>query len=281
MKTLLLLLILSAATASGQKITALPALGEQPADADVMPIVDDSTGQTKKVTYAELSKWLDNGTDVYRLTGNVGIGMSSPGSKLEVTGDISQFNNGGDPFIQVGDTTDFKVFMQWDSIGDYGEIQTIDTGGYAGDLALQALGGNVGIGTASPASIFDIEGSGGNFQVTDIGNQLILTSGGVNYIQSSGASGSLRLRTGGANDRLIITSDGNVGIGTATPASELDVDGAITQSELSADPADPAEGHSVTWQSDGTGSGDDGDIMMKITAGGTTKTVTLVDFSAS
>ena len=53
----------------------------------------------------------------------------------------------------------------------------------------------------------------------------------------------------------------------------------ITQNELSADPADPAGGSSVTWQSDGTGSGDDGDIMMKITAGGVTKTVTLIDFS--
>jgi len=50
--------------------------------------------------------------------------------------------------------------------------------------------------------------------------------------------------------------------------------------ERSADPSDPAEGQSVMWQSDGTGSGDDGDIMMKITAGGVTKTATLVDFSA-
>ncbi len=52
-------------------------------------------------------------------------------------------------------------------------------------------------------------------------------------------------------------------------------------SEISADPADPAEGKSVLWQSDGTAAGDDGDIMMKITAGGVTKTVTLVDFSAA
>lgn len=49
--------------------------------------------------------------------------------------------------------------------------------------------------------------------------------------------------------------------------------------ELSADPSDPAEGKSVLWQSDGTGFGDDGDIIMKITAGGVTKTVTIVDFS--
>lgn len=49
--------------------------------------------------------------------------------------------------------------------------------------------------------------------------------------------------------------------------------------EKSADPSDPAEGQSVMWQSDGTGTGDDGDILIKITAGGLTKTATLVDFS--
>ena len=51
--------------------------------------------------------------------------------------------------------------------------------------------------------------------------------------------------------------------------------------EQSADPADPADGTSVIWMSDGTGSGDDGDIMMKITAATVTKTVTLIDYSAS
>lgn len=56
--------------------------------------------------------------------------------------------------------------------------------------------------------------------------------------------------------------------------------GALAGKELSADPSDPAEGEFVVWMSDGTGSGDDGDIMLKITAGAVTKTVTLVDFSA-
>ena len=49
--------------------------------------------------------------------------------------------------------------------------------------------------------------------------------------------------------------------------------------EQSANPDDPPEGMSVVWQSDGTGAGDDGDILIKITAGGSTKTATLVDFS--
>ncbi len=49
----------------------------------------------------------------------------------------------------------------------------------------------------------------------------------------------------------------------------------------SSDPATPARGRAVIWLSDGTEAGDDGDIMVTITsAAGTTKTTTLVDFSA-
>jgi len=49
----------------------------------------------------------------------------------------------------------------------------------------------------------------------------------------------------------------------------------------SSDPADPGTGSAVMWLSDGTGSGSDGDIMLKITdSSGTTKTTTLVTFSA-
>lgn len=49
--------------------------------------------------------------------------------------------------------------------------------------------------------------------------------------------------------------------------------------ERTSDPEDPEEGNAIIWMSDGTGAGDDGDIMIKITAGGVTKTATLVDFS--
>ena len=52
------------------------------------------------------------------------------------------------------------------------------------------------------------------------------------------------------------------------------------QIERSADVADPPEGHYSIWLSDGTGAGDDGDLLVKITAGGVTKTATLVDYSA-
>lgn len=48
----------------------------------------------------------------------------------------------------------------------------------------------------------------------------------------------------------------------------------------SSDPSDPDDNKGNLWISDGTESGDNGDVMMKINDGSTTKTVTLVDFSA-
>lgn len=54
----------------------------------------------------------------------------------------------------------------------------------------------------------------------------------------------------------------------------------LTLAERSTDPSDPSEGNMVIWLSDGTASGDDGDLMIKITAGGVTKTATIIDFSA-
>lgn len=76
------------------------------------------------------------------------------------------------------------------------------------------------------------------------------------------------------NGNLQFNANGSVG----TAAAPF---GSLNGKERSSDLSDPPEGQFNSWMSDGTGSGDDGDIMMKITAGGVTKTVTLVDFSAA
>lgn len=94
------------------------------------------------------------------------------------------------------------------------------------------------------------------------------------------AANEVRFQTAGA-DRLTIDANGNIGIGLTAPDVRLDVNGALGLRELSSDPSDPDEGALAIWQSDGTGAGDDGDVMVKVTAGAVTKTITLVDFSAA
>lgn len=94
-------------------------------------------------------------------------------------------------------------------------------------------------------------------------------------------TGQLYISNGTQFLRIITeNSDNNSGFGTTNPKTKIHNTGAYTQEALSTDPINPDEGYSVQWISDGTGSGDAGDVMMKITAGGITKTATLLDFSA-
>ena len=120
------------------------------------------------------------------------------------------------------------------------------------------------------------------------------TAGGIKAITegtgTTNISNDIAVNT---NKMTVASATGNTVIagtldvtGNTTVTGTLDVTGnttvtAILLTEKSADPDDPAEGKTVIWQSDGTGSGDDGDIMLKITAASSTKTITLVDYSAS
>lgn len=128
----------------------------------------------------------------------------------------------------------------------------------------------------------------GDDQDTDGSNGIIDYVSGYHGTLTNGAS--IIDELGMSSDRIdsIKTSaSGSVGIGLRSPQSLLHVFGETTLEgplkirERFYDPNDPSEGESVIWMSNGEGSGSDGDIMIKITAGGVTKTVTLIDFSAS
>lgn len=79
---------------------------------------------------------------------------------------------------------------------------------------------------------------------------------------------------------IFVEDGGFVGIGETDPDTALDVSGAITSRCLSSDPPDPDTGACTRWCSDGTGTGDAGDYLIKCNVGGTTKTATLFDYSA-
>lgn len=118
------------------------------------------------------------------------------------------------------------------------------------------------------------------FSTNKAGNTLktevFLKQTGEILIQNDNAS--ITMTPAGA---INIVAAGNTNITSALTAinNDLEVDGYINGSEKTSDPS-PATEHFAIWQSTGAGSGDAGDIMIKINSGGVSKTTTLVDFSA-
>jgi len=104
-------------------------------------------------------------------------------------------------------------------------------------------GVNVGIGTTTPASKLTV--SGGNINITGTTPQLIVEdTNGDDFVISTDASNTyldgsnnIQFRRAGGNTVTIDTS-GQVGIGTASPAKKLDVNGDINASDIYLDGGD-------------------------------------------
>ena len=180
----------------------------------------------------------DNGT-------NVGIGTTSPSKSLHVIG--SSLNS------LSGQSIEINPF--WDS--GYGAIGTTSNHHLAlvtnsSEKIRITSGGNVGIGTSNPTSQVDILSNKALFSGTSL--RVLIdsnTNQGFFGVDGTGTGGtSDKIYFGGRGDsnegfigsfsnlnfqtaysnRMIITSGGNVGIGTTSPATKLDVVGAITAS---------------------------------------------------
>jgi endosialidase-like protein len=183
--------------------------------------------------------------------GNVGIGNASPSATLDVvTTNACCGNNGigltgnvADVGLGIKNTTaggqDWRILSSGTGSGvGAGNFNIYDQSGGGTRFSITS-GGNVGIGATSPAAKLDVVtgggghlytsdygcgaygGIGGNSALTGCTNYALLTSGGDTYInRPTGAN--IQFREANATQMTILTG-GNVGIGVASPDSNLEV----------------------------------------------------------
>ena len=184
-----------------------------------------------------------NGNERMRITssGNVGIGTSSPSSRLTITGGTTEIRDGNYLMLRpVGNGWDMRLQAT-------GTQLDVLSGGAPGSPIMSLVnGGNVGIGTTSPGQKLEVNG------ITKINTasavweilQLVNTQGASGaYMQMVGAPGgtvaigadattasTMIFRTAGT-EKARITSGGFLLVGTTSPlggntSSEFKVTGA-------------------------------------------------------
>lgn len=108
--------------------------------------------------------------------------------------------------------------------------------------------------------------------VNQDGGDVIVSAG--DHATGGGTEGAVRITQADQTTDIIDAYQGADGLGVVELTAVLMIH------ERSSDPAEPAEGECIVWMSDGTGKGDDGDVMIASKAGGTTNYGTLFDHSA-
>lgn len=165
---------------------------------------------------------------------DIGIGGgNTPQSTLNVIGLVN--------FTQSESNTFLATFNSTNTLGSAGGLKVQTTGGArALDViagygpAAAFLNGNVGIGTASPSKQLAIAGgTGGSTHLTfdtssstsGYTGSFVINGTGL-IIGHNSASRDFRLQTN-SQDRLTITSGGDVGIGVSPSGAKLDVSGIL------------------------------------------------------
>ncbi|MEA9357952.1 tail fiber domain-containing protein [Bacteriovorax sp. PP10] len=163
-------------------------------------------------------QWSKTGSDLYRLTGNVGIGTATPGVALDVVGTTSTTK------LLAGDGAFNAPSITFASnpntgLSTDGNLRFSVSGGLKMILTGSALDFNAG--GAGPK----IQQTGGNAALPSYAFNSDADTGMFNP-NSSGGSNELGFSTAGV-ERIRIDPTGLVGVGTTTPKSKLDVNGAV------------------------------------------------------
>ena len=165
----------------------------------------------------------------------VGIGTTSPNATLHVIGpvDTATISTSSTPAARINNGSAISNWIGANGY-NYGYIQSIQDDGTNNlkPLALQPLGGNVGIGTTSPSALLHIASTGAsNIKLEDTDNgfaatELNIENGGRDFKITTPQD---TIFVQGSTEAMRIDTSGNVGIGTTSPSTaKLQVKGAGT-----------------------------------------------------
>ena len=171
-------------------------------------------------------------TQLYLKTdGNVGIGTTSPGVKLDamesaVNNSVMTLGTASGIFSIRPSTRDYGLFFGviYNNGDAWMQVGRSDGTAAAYNLLLQPSGGNVGIGTTAPTSRLHVNGTGAThgeyFRISNGTTQIYELQPSIYNVTNNGFG--IYDVTDSAY-RLVIDTSGNVGIGTTSPDLKLDV----------------------------------------------------------
>ena len=212
------------------------------------------SGNTHSYIQAQSSGGTSNAEDLalQLYGGNVGIGTSSPGAKLEVNGNIDVNDSGDRVFVADGSNGTFSL-GDLDGLADEAQItgnaSTIKINNGGSTTLTSTFNNRIGIGTTSPqaklhvangtlrtwtpttgtSAIFESTASNRNFLTITATNESEIwfgdaTTQAKGRVRYENNNNTMELWTSG-NPRINIDSTGNVAIGATTATEKLVVSG--------------------------------------------------------
>jgi hypothetical protein len=194
---------------------------------------------------ARIHRWLVGGEEAMRVntSGNVGIGTSSPDTALHVdsgtVNNVAKFHSTDSTasiYLTDGTTTGGDTGVQGlIATGDILEVRGLNkvilATGTTDRMTIDSSG-NVGIGTSTPSSELEISATTTPIltferQDSTFGNGFVRSVGNTGTVNAEigfggGSNSHLTFDTNGS-ERMKINSSGNVGIGTSSPYTLLEL----------------------------------------------------------